>query len=96
MKKYILLQNKIVHEIIDEVDPNFPDVPIEARYSAKFLKDCVEVDEKNMPKIGDVYEDGVFSTPPPPIVAVKSKQEQISDIEEQITLLQSRLQDISK
>lgn len=66
---YILLsETNAVYEIIPDIDPVFPGVPIEARYAPEFIKnlkyfpDSVEV-EQNW-----VYdpETNTFSTPPEP------------------------------
>lgn len=43
--KYILLNRGITVEIIPELDPIFPDVPIHQRYSAEFLDKCVSVED---------------------------------------------------
>lgn len=69
MKKYILLdKNNKVCEIINEKDENFPNVPIEQRYSDELLNSCViveDVEDVELPWVGQVYVDGEFINPQP-------------------------------
>lgn len=61
MKKYIFLLNNKVHEIVDEYDAIFPNIPIHERYSNDFLDKCIIVeDDDKIPQIGSLYENGVF------------------------------------
>jgi len=66
--KYIFLTNNIVHEIIPDLDPVFPGVPIEQRYSPDFLSRCVAVEDAEEPPAGYMYDPqtGTFSAPPEP------------------------------
>lgn len=65
--KYVRLNNNVVVEIIPAIDPIFPDVPIEQRYPAEFVKKLVAVDDNVEVRVGMVYnaETGVFSVPEP-------------------------------
>lgn len=65
--KYVRLNNNVVAEIIPELDPTFPNVPIEQRYPAEFVKKLVAVDNSVEVRVGMVYdkETGVFSVPEP-------------------------------
>lgn len=65
MKKYCLIVNNVITEIIPEFDAIFPDIPIEERYSREFLDDCIEVNEDVEVEVGDVYSDGSFTKQPP-------------------------------
>ena len=65
MKKYCLVVNNVVIEMIPEFDVIFPDIPIEERYSREFLDDCIEVNEGVEVEVGDVYSDGSFTKQPP-------------------------------
>lgn len=60
--KYVLILNGKVHEIIEEYNSVFPGVPIQERYSADFLLNCVAVNDDQLPHIGDIYLDGVFQS----------------------------------
>ena len=66
--KYVRLNNNVVVEIIPEFDPIFPDVPIEQRYPAEFVKKLVAVDNSVEVCVGMVYnaETGEFSEPEQP------------------------------
>ena len=63
--KYLYLENGIVHEIIPSIDPMFPDVPINQRYSVAFLSKCVSIDESVIVNVGDLYDSttGIISSP---------------------------------
>jgi hypothetical protein len=65
--KYVRLNNNVVAEIIPEFDPVFPNVPIEQRYPAEFVKKLVAVDDNVEVRVGMVYdaETGTFSEPEP-------------------------------
>jgi len=72
--KYILIQNDIVHQIIDEFDPLFPDVQIEKRYSKKFLDQCIKVEDENVPEVRFIHKgNGKFEKPPKPIPNLQNK-----------------------
>jgi hypothetical protein len=61
--KYIYLRGNITHEIINDINPTFPDVPIEQRYSVDFLSKCITVEDSVDVPIGYIYENGVFNPP---------------------------------
>lgn len=65
MKYYVFLMDNIVREIIPEIDPVFPDLPIEARYTPDFLAQCVIVEDDSGVQTGDIYdpETGEFHKP---------------------------------
>lgn len=65
---YILLNNNTVSEIIPDIDPVFPGIPIENRYTAKFVAQLLHVADDVEVKQNWVYdpESGVFSEPPEP------------------------------
>ena len=91
MKEYVLIHNDRVHEIIPEFDPNFPGVPIEQRYSPEFLKNCLHIDEKDIPPIGHVKKGNKFEEPPKPepvkVDWLKRKTEllqELADVERKI------------
>ena len=61
--KFVYILNDIVHEIIDEIDPNFPNIPIEQRYSKEFLKNCVVLEDDKVPEIGHIKKGNKFEKP---------------------------------
>ena len=63
--KYVFLIDNMAREIIPEINPNFPDLPITARYTPEFLSQCVAVDDNEDVQICDIYdpETGKFSKP---------------------------------
>lgn len=65
---YILLKDNVVKEHIPDINPAFPTVPIEERYSAAFLENTIHVDDSLDIPEGYVYdpETGEFSEPPEP------------------------------
>lgn len=65
---YILLSNNTVSEIIPDIDPVFPGIPIESRYTAKFVAQLLHVADDVEVQQNWVYdpESGVFSAPPEP------------------------------
>ncbi|MCQ4921569.1 hypothetical protein NE686_00605 [Tissierella carlieri] len=65
MKKYCLVVNNVVTEIIPRFDAIFPSIPIEERYAKEFLDNCIAVDENTEVEVGDVYSDGSFTKQPP-------------------------------
>ena len=66
--KYIYLINNAVQEIIPEISPVFPDIPIEQRYSPDFLANCIVGGEETEVQSGWIYdpETNTFSEPPAP------------------------------
>jgi len=53
---YVYLLNNAVIEIISEINPDFPDVPITERYSKEFLSQCVKVSDDTEVEQGWIYE----------------------------------------
>lgn len=48
MKRYAYIENNRVREILYEFTEDFPNIPIEQRYSSKFLKKCVVVEDESL------------------------------------------------
>ncbi len=90
--KYVRLNNNVVAEIIPAIDSAFPDVPIEQRYPAEFVKKLVAVDDSVEVRVGMVYdkETGAFSVPKPPAIEPvpvdldAAKKQRISDSKTQL------------
>lgn len=55
---YILLNNNRVKEIIPDVDPRFPEVPIGKRYEERFVKSLLHVEDGTEVRCGMVYNAG--------------------------------------
>lgn len=62
---YAYIIDKIVREVIPDIDPIFPGIDINERYPADMLAKCVHVDDRADVKQGMVYdaESGTFSMP---------------------------------
>lgn len=62
---YAYIIDKIVREVIPDIDPIFPGIDINERYPADMLAKCVHVDDGADVKQGMVYdaESGTFSAP---------------------------------
>ena len=62
---YAYIIDKIVREVIPDIDPLFPGIDIKERYPADMLAKCVHVDDGADVKQGMVYdaESGTFSMP---------------------------------
>lgn len=62
---YAYIIDKIVREVIPDIDPIFPGIDIKERYPADMLAKCVHVDDRADVKQGMVYdaESGTFSAP---------------------------------
>lgn len=62
---YAYIIDKIVREVIPDIDPIFPGIDIKERYPADMLANCVHVDDRADVKQGMVYdaESGTFSMP---------------------------------
>ena len=58
---YIYLKDNVAYEAIPEINPTFPDIPIEERYTAEFLSHCVQSDQDVAQ--GWIYENGEFHAP---------------------------------
>lgn len=82
---YIYLVNNIVHEIIPEEHPDFPEIPITERYSEDFLSKCIIVEENVEVKQGWQYVEGSFVEPissKPPIIPPDSIEEYLNSAKE--------------
>lgn len=58
---YVYLKDNVVYELIPIINPVFPNVPIEQRYTSEFLSHCVYTDEEV--EQGWVYSNGHFYNP---------------------------------
>lgn len=58
---YVYLVDNIAYELIPAINPAFPDISIEQRYTAEFLANCVYTDD--YVEQGYIYEDGHFHEP---------------------------------
>ena len=83
--KYIYLINNKVHEIIEEFNPVFPDVPITERYTSEFLANCVTVDDDTEVNQNDIYIDGEFVKPiePEPEIPPETLPDYLNAVKEQ-------------
>lgn len=65
---YILLDKGKVREIIPDIAPMFPGIPIEARYTAEFVASLLHVEEGTKVQQNWIYdpETETFSAPPKP------------------------------
>lgn len=64
--KYIYLHDgKSAHEIQPDNNPDFPDVPINERFSREYLSRCIVVDDDAEVQLGWIYEKetGTFNEP---------------------------------
>lgn len=75
---YILLDNNTVKEFIPDINPTFPEIPIEKRYPTAFIERLVYVEEVMDIQEGYVYdpETGVFSPPPEPEYTEEAETEE--------------------
>lgn len=58
---YVYLVDNIAYELIPIINPAFPDIPIEQRYTTEFLSHCVYTED--YVEQGYIYEDGHFHEP---------------------------------
>lgn len=65
---YICIKNNVVSSFVSELDPVFPGIPIDARYSQEFLSSCIIRENIVGLYSGMLYdpETGAFSDPPVP------------------------------
>jgi len=96
---YVLINNGMVHEIIPEENPDFPGIPISARYEAGFVKKLMRVPDDVEVGLNWVWdgESGTFSPPPEPEpesdeVKAERLQAQITALESELTLTKSAIQ----
>nr|DAH87268.1 MAG TPA: hypothetical protein [Caudoviricetes sp.] len=72
MKHVYVNEDFSVGSIVPDEDPIFPGIPVEQRYNADFLKQCITVEDSvaNAIKAGSKYdpESGTFYVPKPPNV----------------------------
>lgn len=70
--KHVYIRDSKAYEIIPNIDPTFPGVPVEVRYTPEFLADCVVVSEAVEVECNWSYdaEAGTFSAPPMPEMEV--------------------------
>lgn len=72
MVKHVLIENCVVKEIIPDINPIFPGVPIEERYAPDFVSQLIHVPDDTPVEQNWLYdpETGEFSEPaaevPPP------------------------------
>ena len=52
---YVKLDGKIVTEVIPDIDPAFPDVPISERYPADFIAELMHVPDNEAVEVGMEY-----------------------------------------
>jgi hypothetical protein len=71
--QYILMDSEIVREVIPEINQELPGIPIEQRYPAKFLRQCVQISDDVEVAQGWVYdpEAGTFAPPPEPDIPIE-------------------------
>lgn len=64
---YIKLKNNVVTGLIQEDDLLFPGIPIDKRYSAEFLAECIALDDATGIRTGMLYDPDTqtFSEPAP-------------------------------
>ena len=53
---YAYIIDKIVREVIPDIDKAFPSVPIEQRYPADMLNKCVHVEDEADVRVGMIYD----------------------------------------
>lgn len=75
--KYVYIVDGKAYEIIPAINPAFPEIPIEERYSPDFLSNCVVVDEAVEVECNWLYdaETKTFSAPPEPIEELPPTEE---------------------
>ena len=98
MNIYIHLHNGIVTEFISEENKDFPDIPIEERYSKDFLDNCIiktkEYVEEHELHIGMLYDVETDSFSEPPIPEEPDVPE--SPVEEGFTLTEEEINNAYK
>ena len=65
---YVKIDNNVVSEIIPDIDPTFPDVPIGERFTADFIAKLRHVPDGANVEVGMVYNPDTdsFGYPVPP------------------------------
>lgn len=81
---YAYIIDKIVREVIPDIDPIFPGIDIKERYPADMLAKCVHVEDGADVKQGMVYdaESGTFSMPEVKPVIIDINEAQLLKIAE--------------
>lgn len=85
MKRYMYIENERVREILYEFTPDFPNTPIQQRYSQKFLENCVVVEDNELEiKEGMDYnsETGEFTEHIDPDPEPEVVEENVEEVEE--------------
>ena len=92
---YAYIIDKIVREVIPDIDPIFPGIDIKERYPADMLAKCVHVDDGADVKQGMVYdaESGTFSMPEVKPVIIDINDAQLLKITESKEKLAEWLED---
>lgn len=64
---YVYLNDSRAQELIPDIDPAFPDIPIEERYTPDFVEKCVHVPDDTAVPYGWMYDEetGTFHEPKP-------------------------------
>ena len=65
--KYVYVKDNKAFKVIPEFDDIFPGIAINQRYDAKFLADCVPVEDDVVVEQGYIYDaaTGTFTEPEP-------------------------------
>lgn len=80
--KYVYATDGIVREIIPEINPAFPGIPIEERYTADFLDRCIVVSDDTEVEQNWICEGGSFTPPPEPEPENDEADEESAETEE--------------
>lgn len=80
---YLRIENNVVLEIIADIDPLFPGVPIEKRYHATFIEKLQPVSDDVEVEQNWVYdpETGTFSEPPTPEIVEPEEDPGLDDVD---------------
>lgn len=87
---YVRLDDGVVMEMIPDVDPAFPDVPIGERFSADFIAELMHVEDGTAVEVGMVYNSETDSFGYPVSTAVPDFPEDGS-IEETLGISQAEI-----
>ena len=78
---YILLEDNKVKEIIPDIDPIFPGIPIEERYTAEFVASLLHVEDETVVEQNWIYDPETETFSAPPKTEPKPEPEMISTTE---------------